>query len=126
MTQCKPTLRRISVSFFLLLMLLPVLACSLSNVPPTAIPTNTPVPLVVPSVATLPPLVNPSIAPISSNPNCAFTPPTWVAYTVQVGDSIGALSLAVDTTIDEIVINNCLENADSLFADQVLYLPRLP
>jgi hypothetical protein len=102
-----------------------MLACSLSNVPPTAIPTNTPAPL-VPPIATLPPLGNPSVAPISSNPNCPFTPPTWVAYTVQVGDSIGALSVAVDTTIDEIVTNNCLENADSLFADQVLYLPRLP
>jgi LysM repeat protein len=107
-------------------MLLPVLACSLSNVPPTAIPTNTPVPLVLPSVATLPPLGNPAIAPVSPNPNCPFTPPTWVAYTVQPGDSLGVISVNVDTPIDELVTNNCLESADSIFIEQVLYLPRLP
>lgn len=105
-----------------------ILACNLTTVQqvPTAQPT--PVPLVLP---TTPPLA-PDLLSVTSSSNplttstCALTPPTWVAYTVQPGDSLGALSVAVDTPLQELVTNNCLENADQLFADQIIYLPRLP
>lgn len=108
-------------------------ACTLTNVPPTATPQPTPVPLLLP---TTPPVIAPGavLTPVGgattgttgSLATCPLTPPTWVAYTVQPGDSLGAISVAVDTPLQDLVTNNCLQDANSLFADQVIYLPRLP
>jgi hypothetical protein len=45
---------------------------------------------------------------------------------VQPGDSLGALSVSVDTPMQELVTNNCLDNANSIFVEQIIYLPRQP
>jgi hypothetical protein len=122
-----PTLLRALLFAPLLLLLL--LACNLTNVPRTPTPQPTAVPLILP---TTPPIIAPGtiITPVgggvSPSSTCPFTPTTWIAYTVQPGDSIGALSIAVDTPMQDLVTNNCLQDANSLFADQVIYLPRLP
>ncbi len=60
------------------------------------------------------------------NAACAATPPTWIAYTVVSGDSLGLLAMQTDSSIDEIVIGNCLNSADSIYIDQTLYLPKVP
>lgn len=110
--------------------LLLLAACTLTNVPPTATPQPTPVPLLLP---TTPPVIAPGtvLTPVGGSTTgsistCPLTPPTWIAYTVQAGDSLGAISVAVDTPLQDLVTNNCLADANSLFADQVIYLPRLP
>jgi hypothetical protein len=110
--------------------LLLLAACNLTNVPPTATPQPTPVPLLLP---TIPPVIAPGtvLTPVGGSTTgtvstCPLTPPTWIPYTVQAGDSLGAISVAVDTPLQDLVTNNCLQDANSLFADQVIYLPRLP
>lgn len=70
--------------------------------------------------------VTPITGPIEGiNPNCP-PPPGWVAYTVQNGDSMGALSAATGATIAELVTANCLGDPDAIFAGQVLFLPTTP
>ncbi len=111
-------------------LMLVLVACNLTNVPRTPTPQPTPIPLILP---TTPPIIAPGtiITPVGGGATtggspCPLTPITWVAYTVLPGDSLGAISVAVDTPLQELVINNCLADANSLFVDQVIYLPRFP
>lgn len=60
------------------------------------------------------------------NPACSATPPTWVAYTVVAGDTLGLLAMQTDSSVEEIVAGNCLDSADSIYIDQMLYLPKTP
>lgn len=99
-------------------------ACSLTNVPPTATLQPTPVPLLLPTTPPLTLGTDPSVR--LNDSTCPFTPANWIPYTVQPGDSLGVISVSVDTPLSELVTNNCLENADSLFVEQVIYLPRQP
>lgn len=66
-----------------------------------------------------------STAP-SVNSNCAATPLGWIAYTVEAGDTLGLLAMQTDSSVSEIVTGNCLNSADSIYIDQVLYLPKVP
>lgn len=99
-------------------------ACTLTTVDPTSTPPPTAIPLLLP---TTPPLTLGTDPAVRLNDStCPFTPPNWIPYTVQPGDSLGAISVAVDTPMNDLVTNNCLENADSLFVEQVIYLPTTP
>jgi LysM repeat protein len=112
------------IPFFALLAVLLLPACTLTNRPPTPTPQPTPIPLVLP---TTPPLaVGADPATRLNNSTCPFTPANWIPYTVQPGDSLGALSVSVDTPMQELVTNNCLDNANSIFVEQIIYLPRQP
>jgi hypothetical protein len=62
----------------------------------------------------------------SPNPNCSTTPANWVTYTVEPGDSLGLLAEQTTSSVSEILAGNCLDNADQLFADTIIYLPRTP
>jgi hypothetical protein len=53
-------------------------------------------------------------------------PVGWIEYTVETGDSLGALAEATQTTVQDLVNGNCLPNADTLFVGQTIYLPRSP
>lgn len=64
--------------------------------------------------------------PAVVNPNCATTPPNWVPYTIEAGDSLGLLAQQTNSTISEIVAGNCMENPDQIEIDQVIYLPTTP
>lgn len=111
------------------------LACNLTTTPPTptarpAQPTPTgfaAAPTLFASITPLPGLgggggISPTQPPNSSCP----MPPNWIQYTVEAGDSIGALADATGTTIQDIVNANCLTDPDTLFTGQVIYLPRSP
>jgi hypothetical protein len=111
-----------SVSLLALLVLL--MACNLTTVQPSPTPQPTAVPLVLPTTPPLATGLDPNVR--FNDSTCVLTPFNWIPYTVQPGDSLGALSVAVDTPMQELVTNNCLENADSIFVDQVIYLPRQP
>lgn len=108
----------------LLVMLVSLMACNLTTVQPSPTPQPTAVPLVLPTTPPLATGLDPNVR--LNDSTCVFTPFNWIPYTVQPGDSLGALSVTVDTPMQELVTNNCLENADSIFVDQVIYLPRLP
>lgn len=109
------------------------LACNLTTTPPT--PTARPAPTLTSPAAA--PTLFASITPLPglgggggvatqpANPNCP--PPTgWIQYTVEAGDSIGALAEATGTTIEDLANGNCLSDPNTLFAGQVMYLPRSP
>lgn len=111
------------------------LACNLTTTPPTptarpALPTPTnfsAAPTLFASITPLPGLgggVSPTQPPGSNT--CPSTPPNWIPYTVEAGDSIGALATATSSTIQDLVNANCLTDPDTLFTGQVIYLPRSP
>lgn len=108
------------------------LACNLSRTPPT--PTQSPVQPTVPGNNTTSPTLFPSITPLPGfgpvatplpGGSCNI-PVGWVEYTVESGDSLGALAEATQTTVPDLVNGNCLPNADTLFVGQTIYLPRSP
>ena len=110
------------------------LACNLSRTAPT--PTANPVQptqaitSVAPTLfASITPLgfsggTNATAVPVGGTP-CAV-PGNWVQYTVEDGDSLGVLATATGTTIQNIVSANCLNDPDTLFTGQVIYLPTSP
>jgi hypothetical protein len=53
-------------------------------------------------------------------------PVGWVQYTLQGGDTLGDLAQQTDSSVNDLVTANCLENADSILSGQVIYLPREP
>ncbi len=100
--------------------------CNLTARAPLPVASPTAVPLAT-ALPTIPPLAPGLDSGVRLNDSdCLLTPPNWIPYTVKPGDSLGALSVAVDTPLSELVANNCLEDANTLFVDQVIYLPRQP
>ena len=53
-------------------------------------------------------------------------PAGWVQYTVQSGDSLYGLSVAVGASLDQLRDANCLVVGGLIYTGQRLYLPRLP
>jgi len=101
--------------------------CNLSMrqpTPPTA--PNAPLISTLPPGANLPPLPTSSGPVTPVNPDCPATPPGWIPYTVEPGDSLGLLAEQTSSTIEELVAGNCLSNPDEIFVGQVIYLPRQP
>lgn len=114
----------------LLLLALAAAACNLSRTLPTA----TPAPVTPPAVTSGPaPTLFASITPLANGtfptqlpPGNCTPPANWVQYTVEVGDSLGALAEATGTTLQNLITANCLTDPDTLFTGQVIYLPRSP
>lgn len=116
----------------LILLLLPLLACNLTRTPPTP----TAQPTIPPQATSIAPTLFASITPlpgggtvptqaVPANSNCI--PPTgWIQYTIEAGDSLGALAQDTGTTMQDIITANCLSDPDTLFTGQVIYLPTLP
>lgn len=121
-------LHKLSISATLLALVLLLAACNLSRRTPTprAQPTATFVaPLTLPTQDPANPL-GATAVPAAVNPNCAATPPTWVQYTVEAGDSLGLLAQQTNSNINDLVAGNCLDNPDQIEINQVIYLPTTP
>jgi len=58
-----------------------------------------------------------------TNTTCA-APAGWVAYTVQTGDTLGALAENTGLTQAALVAANCLTDAYTILVGQVLYVPQ--
>ena len=50
----------------------------------------------------------------------------WERYTVQPGNTLFAISLAVGSSLAELRAANCLEDVDNITSGDVLLVPRLP
>ncbi|MBE2267154.1 MAG: LysM peptidoglycan-binding domain-containing protein [Anaerolinea sp.] len=125
----------------LALIALTLLACTLSNVPPT--PTTAPFPTLDPalqfstplpgsgliqSTATLDPFSGSAGATgalTGSNPNCP-QPPGWLLYTVESGDTLSLLSVQTNTAVTDLATANCITDTDTLYVGQVIYVPTTP
>lgn len=106
-------------------------ACNLERRTPIPIPTAAAqptatriLPTAIPSITPLPGVGAPSGGGVPL-PNCP-QPSGWITYVVQTGDSLGALAANTGTTINALAQANCLDNPDSLFSGQTIYLPRVP
>lgn len=117
----------------LVLLLLPLLACNLSRTPPTP----TAPPATAPQATSIAPTLFASITPLPGGGGSivATTPPSgttctppagWVPYTIEAGDSLGALAQDTGTTMQDVINANCLSDPDTLFTGQVIYLPTQP
>ena len=125
---------RIRTAILAVIMLVVLLACNLTNTPPT--PTLRPVTPSLPTQSS-PPTLFASITPLTGSGGVFVTqtptplsgcvvPVGWIQYVVETGDSLGDLANATGTTIEQLVAANCLADADTLFTGQTIYLPRSP
>lgn len=129
------------------MLMLIVAACDLNgdrDDSPTLAPINQPLPLTLTAqargTATQTPAITPSPSPTTATgsttggttggttgslPNC-FIRTDWFIYTVAAGDTLGQIAQRINSTINELVLGNCLGNPELIFVGQQLRLPRLP
>ncbi|MES0362209.1 MAG: LysM peptidoglycan-binding domain-containing protein, partial [Anaerolineales bacterium] len=67
--------------------------------------------------------VSPSLPAVQ--PTQCGSPPGWVGYIVQAGDTLWGISIRADESVEELRMANCLENASLIFIGQSLYVPNL-
>jgi LysM repeat protein len=117
-------------------LMLAAVACNLGgsekkrNPTPQPIPSVTfmpPTPTFVVDTAT--PYLTPTPTPTPVTPTAIPCVPlvSWTTfYAVQEGDTLYQIALATGTTVEQLVIANCLQNANVIAAGQLLRVPRLP
>ena len=96
---------------------------------PSATPTYT---FTVTSTATQTPSLTPTYT-VTSTSTYTVTPSTvpcvpqysWPSYLIQKGDTLSSLARAIDSTVYDLMLANCLLD-DVIYVDQFLYVPRLP
>jgi LysM repeat protein len=103
------------------------------TITPISSPTETFTPTSSPTITSTPSATLTSTP--TSTPTSTYTsppPPTqcvlksyWYPYYVQSGDTLYSLALLTGSTVDELMLANCLSGT-LIFRGQILYLPRLP
>jgi len=91
---------------------------------PTPPPTQVAIALTVGPETPMPALTMTAFVTITS-PVCLPSPASWASYTVQAGDTLGALAIATGASLDAIKGANCL-SSDFIVEGQPLYLPVFP
>lgn len=111
-----------SLSRLIMLCFIILLAgCNLTTTPPTPTLAPTQFPTIEPIASVAPPADSTPV-----NPDCPATPAGWIPYTIVEGDNLSALAAATGSTVNELVINNCLDNPDEIYAGFVIFLPQTP
>jgi len=90
-------------------------------------PTATTVSGYVGIIPTLPP--SPTVAPLDDptrTPASCELPPGWTTYTVQSGDTLFAIALATNSTVDELRFANCIDDIDNITAGEQVFVPVAP
>lgn len=113
----------------LLMLVLPLLACSLGTPPPTATPTTEPTQTTVfidartttavPATATRAATAAPTAV---LRPNCAIRA-DWFVYVVAPGETLGRIAARAGTSAAALASANCLANPDVIYAGQLLRVP---
>jgi len=103
----------------------------------TATPTETPSPTITPSntptrtdlgiLPTPPPSPTPLPPELPTRtPSRCIQPNGWEHYIVQSGNTLFAIALATESTVDELRHVNCIDDIDDIAANDVLFVPRAP
>ncbi len=71
------------------------------------------------------PSVRLELTPSRTPTNCQL-PNGWATYMVEPNNTLFSISLAVNSTVEELRTVNCLVNADNIRSGQMLFVPRLP
>lgn len=53
-------------------------------------------------------------------------PEDWSVYVVQTGNTLFSIARAVESSVNELRLVNCLEDVNTIFIGQELYVPVLP
>lgn len=72
---------------------------------------------------------SPTAAAVSAatrTPSSCRLPRGWTTYRVQPGDTLFAISLATDSTVDELRYANCIDDVDNITSEDVIFVPRAP
>lgn len=97
----------------------------LTNTPEISITltsSNVGIPTTVPNTSEA--ALNPTAIPATE---ATCTPRSeWPTYTIQAGDNLTAIAARTNSTIDELVAANCLENANNIRRGQDLFVPNDP
>jgi LysM repeat protein len=89
---------------------------------PTAINVDT-------GIIPTPPPPTPTVVSLDAATRTASTcqrPQGWTTYTVQAGNTLFAIALATNSTVDELRYVNCIANVDNIIVGDVLFVPRKP
>ncbi|MFN8377857.1 MAG: LysM peptidoglycan-binding domain-containing protein [Anaerolineae bacterium] len=81
--------------------------------------------------ATQDPNFFPSVTPIGAatatslpgTPTVCAAPLDWFPYIVQAGDTLTDIATRTSSTVQELVVRNCLASPDAIFVGQTLYVP---
>jgi len=103
-------------------------ACNLSREQPTLTPAP---PTATFTGATQDPNFIPSVTPIGAatqtplpgTPTVCAVPPDWFPYIVQAGDTLTDIAARTSSTVQELVVRNCLASPDAIFVGQTLFVP---
>lgn len=128
-------MKHLRLPLLIAVLLAATLACSLSNSSSNSTPIPTQTAVVFQPSVTPPPA--PSLTPLPTALPRATTAPlptaiacvpntTWPLLTVQSGDTLFAIATRTGTTVAQLVSANCLANANSIQAGQLLRVPMLP
>jgi LysM repeat protein len=117
-------------------------SCNLNNAPidEGIAPTKTLIPSPTPDASSELSPITSTIAPLSSSsdditnntPQSSATlticnPRTdWEVYVIQRGDNLSNIATRVDSTVDELITANCLDNPNLIRGGQEIYVPKLP
>lgn len=105
------------------------LACNLVREQPTATPNPPTLTQVGPP--TLDPNIIPSVTPFGApteTPQPATlaacpAPDGWFIYIVQPGDTLTDIAARTSSTVQELIVRNCLPDGDAINVGQGLYVP---
>ena len=119
---------RSAVLLILVLLIAATTACNLSRTAPTATagpatatftqPTRDP--NLIPSVT---PIGAATATPLPGTPAVCTVPPGWFPYIVEPGDTLTDIAARTNSTVQELVVRNCLTSPDAIFVGQTLYVP---
>lgn len=60
-------------------------------------------------------------------PDCATTlPDGWYSYTVRPGDTLSGIALRAQTTVEELIRVNCVDNPRLLVVNTIIFVPNAP
>jgi len=115
-------------SFFILGIPLFFVACNLGTrsavtIPstPLAQPTNVTVESTIPPVTTSQPTTIPTAPAVACVPISG-----WQTYIIQRGDTISSIASKTNSTTEELVAANCLENPNRIVVGDSIFVPNLP
>ncbi|MBN2472843.1 MAG: LysM peptidoglycan-binding domain-containing protein [Anaerolineae bacterium] len=109
----------------------PATAPPTNTASPTTPPTQAPTVTTAPTATIAATATSPQLTPVAQQPPVVGPPACtlrtdWPVYTVAVGDTLGRLATATNSTIGALAAANCLANANIIHVGQALRVPRVP
>lgn len=122
----------------ILLSVLVLAACNTQPLVPsaTAVPTQTPIIIVITATASFTPIPTQTSLPTSTATatqtatqsifdRCSFRT-AWPVYQVQLGDTLSSIAARTNSTVTTLQLANCIANRNIIQVGQKLYVPKLP